>query len=83
MSDDQRGAQRSAAVANGHGESTPNRQHEDSWIRGESAENGEIIATEPRDIAESADEAANSEGRPAGDVFGMKSDAHGADADDE
>jgi hypothetical protein len=53
-------------------EPAPHRQRVDSWTSGESAENGEIIATEARDIA-NADDAEDSAGTPAGDVFGMRS----------
>ena len=43
----------------------PPRQETDAWSAGESAENGEVIATKPGDVTRAADEAEVQEG---GDV---------------
>lgn len=67
-----------------NGDSTPRRQDAESWTTGEIAENGEIIATKPRDITESLEHhGEDSAGRPAGDVFGMSSTSNAPQSNDE
>ena len=57
----------------------PVHQRPDAWSAGESAENGEIIATEPCDVEQNDGAVEVQEG---GDVLGMRTESASSTNDD-